>query len=128
LLIGGLTSFVLVAALLLAIPSGAKNYAMATSFSGGVPFIISSNIHAKALQDIILLLICFAFFSCGLAVQGAGARLAFSYARDGSLPGSGIVRRVSDPFRTPVNAILLAAIVPTLFALLVHYNPPTPVH
>ena len=35
---------------------------------------------------------------------------------------------MSDWFRTPVNAIPLAAIVPTLFALLVHYNPPTPVH
>src|SRR5438445_8975151 len=45
LLIGGLTSFVLVAGLLLAIPAGAKNYGTAASFAGGVPFIISSNIH-----------------------------------------------------------------------------------
>ncbi len=128
LLIGGLTSFVLVAALLLAIPAGAKNYATATSFSGGVPFIISSNVTSKAGQDIILLLICFAFFSCGLAVQGAGARLAFSYARDGALPGSKIVRKVSQRFRTPVNAVLLGAIIPLLFAFLVHYNPSKPVH
>jgi amino acid transporter len=112
LLIGGLTSFILVAGLLLAIPAGAKNYATATSFAGGVPFIISSNIHSKAMQDIILLLVCFAFFSCGLAVQGAGARLAFSYARDGALPGSKVVRKVSTRFRTPVNAVLLGAIVP----------------
>jgi amino acid transporter len=128
LLIGGLTSFVLVGALLLAIPTGAKNYATATSFAGGVPFIITSNVHTKAVQDIILLLVCFAFFSCGLAVQGAGARLAFSYARDGSLPGSRVVRKVSPRFHTPVNAVLLGAIVPAVFALLVHYNPAKPVH
>ncbi len=128
LLIGGLTSFILVAGLLLAIPAGAKNYATATSFAGGVPFIISSNIHSKAMQDIILLLVCFAFFSCGLAVQGAGARLAFSYARDGALPGSKVVRKVSTRFRTPVNAVLLGAIVPVLFAFLVHFNPSKPVH
>jgi amino acid transporter len=128
LLIGGLASFVLVAGLLLAIPSGAKAYSTATSFAGGVPFIVNSNVTAKGAQDVIYLLICFAFFSCGLAVQGAGARLAFSYARDGALPGSSVVRKVSPRFKTPVNAILLGAIVPLLFVFLVHYNPSKPVH
>src|SRR5213080_3798613 len=87
LLYGGIASFVLVAALLLAIPKGADNYKSATSVSGGVPFILSANL-AGWLQDVIILLIIFAFFSCGTAVQGAGARLAFSYARDGAVPGS----------------------------------------
>jgi hypothetical protein len=36
------------------------------------------------LQDVLLLLIIFAFFSCGTCVQGAGSRLAFCYARDGA--------------------------------------------
>jgi amino acid transporter len=40
------------------------------------------------MQETMLGLIIVAFFSSGSAVQAAGSRLAFSYARDGALPGS----------------------------------------
>ena len=127
LLVGGVASFVLVAALTLAIPAGSKAFNQSASFAGGVSYIISSNISSQALQTIILVLVCFAFFSCGTAVQAAAARVAFSYARDGALPGSGAIRHVSTRFRTPVNALLLAAVVPALFALLAHYTPTKPI-
>ena len=127
LLIGGLTSFILVAALLLAIPSGDKSFTAATSLSGGVPYILSANIHVAGIQDFILILVCFAFFSCGTAVQGAGARVAFSYARDRAIPGSHVLRYISPRFKTPVNAILLAAVLPLLFTLLVHFSPSKPI-
>jgi amino acid transporter len=123
LLVGGLTSFVLVAALLLATPKDAKGYATATSTAGGVPFILQSNIGASWLTDLLLLLVIFAFFSCGSSVQGAGARLAFSFARDGALPGSRIVSKVSPRFHTPVNALLLGALVPVVFTLMVNLTP-----
>jgi amino acid transporter len=123
LLVGGLTSFVLVAALLLATPKDAKGYATATSTAGGVPFILQSNISASWLTDLLLLLVIFAFFSCGSSVQGAGARLAFSFARDGALPGSRIVSKVSPRFHTPVNALLLGALVPVVFTLMVNLTP-----
>jgi amino acid transporter len=126
LLVGGLTSFILVGALLLAIPSGPKGFSNA--ILSGVPSIISANVTSSALQDVILLLVCFAFFSCGAAVQGAGARLVFSYARDRQLPASGALRRISVRFRTPVNALVLAAVIPALFSLLVRYTPSHPVH
>ncbi len=128
LLIGGITSFILVAALLLAIPGGAKNYTTATSFTGGVPFIVNTDVTSTAIQTIVLVLVCFAFFSCGTAIQGAGARLAFSYARDGAIPGSRTIRYVSRRFRTPVSAILLSAVIPALFTLLAHYTPSKPLH
>jgi len=127
-LLGGITSFILVLALILAIPPGHEAFLTAASFSGGVPFIISSNIAAGWLQDTILLLVLFAFFSCGTAVQATGARVIFSYARDGALPGAGTLRKVSPRFRTPVNALWVVAIVPTLFILLAHVNPTSPVH
>ncbi len=123
LLVGGLTSFVLVAALLLATPSDAKGYATATSTPGGVPFILESNISAHWLTDILLLLVIFAFFSCGSSVQGAGARLAFSFARDGAVPASKVVSKVSPRFHTPVNALLLGALVPVVFTLMVNLTP-----
>ncbi|MGH3498099.1 MAG: APC family permease [Nocardioidaceae bacterium] len=128
LIVGGLTSFVLVAALLLATPSDPAGYKMATSTSGGVPFILSSNISYSWLTDLLLLLVIFAFFSCGSSVQGAGARLAFSFARDDAIPGGRIVSMVSKRFHTPVNALLLGALVPVLFTLLVNVNPTHDVH
>src|SRR6266851_447813 len=51
-----------------------------------------------------LLLLIFAFFSCGSSIQGAGSRLMFSYARDGALPAAKWVSTVHSKFKTPVNA------------------------
>ena len=85
-LVGGLTSFVLVAGLLLATPSDAKGYANATSFAGGVP--PSSSQLPQWLTTSSCVWCILAFFSCGTAVQGAGARLAYSYARDGAVPAA----------------------------------------
>ena len=59
----------------------------ATVDGGGVPFILGQL--SSGMQDFLLLLIIFAFFSCGTSIQGAGSRLAFSFARDGALPGLG---------------------------------------
>lgn len=126
LIVGGITSMVLVGALALAVPSGPKG--ITETISGGVPFLLSNAVHAKIFDDLILFIICFAFFSCGLAVQGAGARLAFSYARDRAVPGSQLIRRVSPRFKTPVGAIILGAVIPFLFSLLVHFTPSKPIH
>ncbi len=115
---GGVSSFVLTAALLLAMP---KHDPIKTTVAGGVPSIL--NQLSGGVQDFLLLLIIFAFFSCGTAVQGAGSRLAFSYARDGALPGSGWLSRVHARFRTPVNALLAGSLVSVLFVLLVYYQP-----
>jgi len=127
LLIGGLASFILVGGLILAMPASHSGYTTAAS-TGGVPYIISANVGSKPIQDIILFLVCFAFFSCGTAVQGAGARLAFSYARDSAVPGHRLMRRISPRLGTPIYAILLGAIIPALFALLVHATPSKPIH
>jgi amino acid transporter len=116
---GGIASFILTAALLLAMTK--HNPVGATIKGGGIPFILGQL--PSWLQDCLLLLIVFAFFSCGSAIQGAGSRLAFSYARDGALPGSGWISRVNQRFKTPVNALLMGAVVTVLFALLVYVSP-----
>jgi amino acid transporter len=121
---GGLTSFILTAALLLSMP--AKNGVSATVSGGGVPFILGQL--PSGLQDVLLLLIIFAFFSCGTSVQGAGSRLAFSYARDGALPASKWISHVSPRFKTPINALLGGAVVTVLFVLLEFASPTHDVH
>jgi amino acid transporter len=93
----------------------------ATVDGGGVPFILGQL--SSGMQDFLLLLIIFAFFSCGSSVQGAGSRLAFSFARDGALPGSRWISKVNSRFRTPVNALLAGAVISLLFVFLVYYSP-----
>jgi amino acid transporter len=75
------------------------------------------------VQVFLLLLIIFAFFSCGTSIQGAGSRLAFSFARDGALPASKWVGKVHERFRTPVNALIMGAVITVLFVLLVFPSP-----
>ena len=121
---GGIASLILTAALLLAMPSGSDS--VAQTVSGGIPLILGQL--PQGMQDFLLLLIIFAFFSCGTSVQGAGSRLAFSYARDGAVPGSGWVKRVHPRFGTPINALIAGAIISLLFVLLVFPSPAEDVH
>jgi amino acid transporter len=119
---GGIASFVLVLGLLLATPASGIGGVVA----GGINTILTSL--PRWLQDFFLVMVIVAFFSCGTAVQGAGARVAFALARDDALPFSEKFRTVSPKHATPVNAILLGTIVPFLFLLLVLLNPSRPVH
>jgi amino acid transporter len=120
---GGVSSFVLVLALLLAVPSGA--HGLTNAVTGGASDVLAANV-TPWINDILLCVVIYAFFSCGSSVQGAGARLAFSYARDGAVPGSRVIGRVSPRFHTPVNALLLGFVVPLLASLLVNVNPSHP--
>jgi amino acid transporter len=120
--VAGLTSFILVAALILATPAASDGISK-TVTGGGIPFIISSNVTSQAIQDIALAVVSFAFFSCGLAIQAAAARLIFSYSRDHALPASASLSRVSPRFKTPVNALIVAAVLPALFAILARFTP-----
>ena len=123
LLAGAGTSFILVAALTLATPSDPAGYKTATSFAGGIPYILESAIHSTFLRDILLLAVIFAFFSCGSSIQGASARMLYSYARDGATPMSSSLAKVSPRFQTPVNTLVLGALIPLLFTLLVNVTP-----
>ena len=109
---GGIASFVLTGALLLAMPAGADTV-HTTVTNGGVPYILSQLPYG--MQDVLLVLIIFAFFSCGTAVQGAGSRLAFSYARDGALPAAKWISAVSERFKTPANALFGGALITVVF-------------
>ena len=103
-----------------------KHDPVGSTVAGGIPSILAQL--PSGLQDFLLLVIIFAFFSCGSSIQGAGSRLAFSYARDGALPGSGWLSRVNQRFKTPVNALLMGAVITVLFCLLVYINPGSNYH
>ena len=122
LLYGGIASFVLVLGLLLATPASGIGGVV----SGGINIILS--VLPGWLQDFFLVMVIVAFFSCGTAVQGAGSRVAFALARDGALPFSDKIKKISERWHTPANAILVGTIIPFLFLLLVLVNPNKVVH
>jgi amino acid transporter len=52
---------------------------------------------------------------CGLATVTSASRMIFAFARDGGLPASGALSKVSPAHRTPVAAIWTASILSVLF-------------
>jgi amino acid transporter len=122
LLYGGIASFVLVLGLLLATPKSGIGGVV----TGGIPVLLAAL--PSWLQDFFLVMVIIAFFSCGTAVQGAGARVAYALARDGAISGSNVLKKVSARHKAPANAILVGTVIPFLFLLLVLVNPSKPVH
>ena len=117
---GGIAAFVLTAALLLAMPAGAGTV-VKTVQGGGIPYILAPL--PSGLQETMLGLIVVAFFACGTAVQAAGSRLVFSYARDGALPGAKSMAAVSERFKTPANALFGGALITVVFVGLAFASP-----
>ena len=109
---GGIASFVLTAALLLAMPAGAGvGQPHRPERRGAVHLQPAAARHAgrAAGPDHLRLLLL------RLRGAGAGSRLAFSYARDGALPGSKWISEVSQRFKTPANALFGGALVTVVF-------------
>jgi amino acid transporter len=98
------TAFLLVA-LVLATPDIAK---AASDPDQAIPSLLASRF-SPFLTRCLLALLVFAYLSCAGAAQTAAARLFYSYARDGMIPGAGWLRAVS-PRKAPTNATLFSAI------------------
>jgi hypothetical protein len=73
-----------------------------------IPYILEARFGAGLMRALLALLM-FAYLSCAGAVQAAAARLLYSYARDGMLPFSGWLCRISTEHRVPGNAMLFSA-------------------
>jgi amino acid transporter len=95
----------LVVALILSAPDLSK---AAADPARTIPYILEAHLGPTVLRGLLVLLM-FAYLSCAGAAQAAAARLMYSYARDGMVPASAWLRRVSAEHRVPGNAILFSA-------------------
>ena len=68
-----------------------------------------------AIRNILYIAIFISQFLCGLATVTSASRMIFAFSRDGGLPGSAALSKVSPQYRTPVAAIWTAAILSVLF-------------
>ena len=75
-------------------------------------FNLFNNLPAPVvLKDGLAICIVLANFLCALAGLTSTSRMIFAFARDGGLPASGVWKKVSPTWRTPVPAIWLAAVL-----------------
>ena len=67
------------------------------------------------VKEIVYLVVFVAQLLCGLATVTSASRMIFAFSRDGGLPGSTALAKVSPKYRTPVAAIWTGAVLSVLF-------------
>lgn len=70
---------------------------------------------SPGIKEFVYLVVFVAQLLCGLATVTSASRMIFAFSRDGGLPGSRALSKVSPTYRTPVAAIWTAAVLSVLF-------------
>jgi amino acid transporter len=78
-------------------------------------FWTMDQIMPPAVKTALHVSIVSAQYLCGLATVTSVSRMIFAFARDGGLPASAFLRRISPRFRTPVIAIWAGSTLAILF-------------
>ena len=111
--VSGLAGWAMLCAVVVAIPDLDQAAALgAGSFTWSVRSVLPAPLAYSVLGGIAL-----AQYLCGLAALTSASRIAYAFARDGGLPASGSLRKVSTRYRTPAVAIWTVAVVATLLTL-----------
>ena len=116
-IVSGLFGWAMLSALVMAAPDAD---AAAGKGDGAVVWIMSSVLPGKLSVSLIVGLVL-AQYLCGLATVTSASRMAFAFARDGGLPFSSQLKKVSPRFRTPATAIWAVALLAIAFTAFVPY-------
>jgi amino acid transporter len=112
-LVSGIAGWVLLSAAVLAAPSVPEAAARGT---GAFPSIMKG-VLPGSLATVLIAAIVVAQYLCGLATVTSASRMAFAFARDGGLPFSKLMRRVSPRRRSPSAAIWAVSLASVLFTV-----------
>ena len=103
--VSGLAGWVMLCAVVAAIP----DLDHAASLGPGAFTWIVDAVLPPALSAVLLAGIAAAQYLCGLAAVTSASRIAYAFARDGGMPASAALARVSGRYRTPTAAIWTVA-------------------
>lgn len=106
-LLSGVLGWVMVAAFVLAMPDVATGARQGADVFAWLMRQVLPGPMGRALWVAIVA----ANYLCGLACMTSTSRMMYAFARDGGLPASGLLRRVSPRWRTPVPAIWTTAVL-----------------
>ena len=112
-LYSGLFGWVMVCAIVLAIP----NLEQAAAQGGNAFFYIAEQVLPGKVRYALYIGIAAAQYLCGLATVTSASRMAYAFARDGGLPFSAALKRVSGRFQTPAIAIWAVALLSVAFTV-----------
>jgi amino acid transporter len=80
-------------------------------------FWTSDQVLPAGVKMFLYALIFVAQYICGLATVTSASRMIFAFSRDGGMPFSSSLKKVSPTYRTPVAAIWTSAVLAWLFTL-----------
>lgn len=103
--VSGLAGWLMLCAVVVAIP----DLDHAASLGAGAFTWSVGAVLPRPLAYALLAGIAVAQYLCGLAAVTSASRIAYAFARDGGLPASAALSRVSDRYRTPTIAIWTVA-------------------
>lgn len=106
-LVSAVAGYALVAALTLAIPD-----LPAIAKDSAPPLAILRSAFGERAGNALMGLVVLAMWFCGLSSVTSASRMLFAFARDGGLPASTHLRRVSERFKTPIVATAAAVVLP----------------
>jgi amino acid transporter len=112
-LVSGIAGWIMVSTMVLAMPSMDE----AASKGPQVIFWLFETVLPRPLGTGLLLGIIVAQFLCGLATVTSASRMLFAFARDGGVPDSLALSRVSPRYLTPANAIWMVVLLAIAFTL-----------
>lgn len=112
--IGGAAAMFVCLSLVLAV----KDYAAVISGEDADPITTILHTAFGAVgTKVILAIVGISFLSCVLSLMAAASRLMYSYARDGMIAGSSVLRYILPKRHVPPYAMAVAALVPALIVL-----------
>ncbi len=109
----GLFGWAMLAAIVLAAPDLGK----AAGQGGSSFFAIMDNVLPGSVKLPLYVGIGVSQYLCGLACVTSASRMIFAFARDGGLPASATLRKVSPRYRTPVASIWTACVLAIAFTI-----------
>jgi amino acid transporter len=108
--VSGLAGWVMLCAVVVAIPDLDRAASLgAGAFTWSVGAVLP-----RPLAYFILAGIALAQYLCGLAAVTSASRIVYAFARDGGMPASAALSKVSDRYRTPTFAIWAVAMAAAL--------------
>ena len=116
-LVSGVFGWVMLCAIVLAIP----DMDQAAAQGGNIFYWTLRNVLSGPTALLFFTGIAIAQYLCGLATVTSASRMAYAFARDGGLPFSGALKRVSPGHKTPAVAIWTISTVALLFMVFIPY-------
>ena len=112
--VSAIVGLVLLVVLTWAIPRG--DVAATASQTYPVLYIVDNNL-PRAAANLIAVIIGGAMWLCGCSSISSMARMWYAFARDGGMPGSQWIRKVSARHGTPVHSIVITSVLCVLISL-----------